>query len=125
MFARGMAQTEVAREIGSHTSDVSRIMSGRRALSASNRRTLARLFRCTEAVFLEPIDAPIPEPLMTRSKADQLPSLRERVYAVVEVLGPERIEAFLRFLASGSYKDLPADVVVRLREALKRWRASA
>jgi transcriptional regulator with XRE-family HTH domain len=122
MFARGMNQTEVARAIGSHTSDVSRIVSGRRSLSASNRRTLARLFRCSEAAFLEPVGAPVPEPIVPKRKAEELPSLRQRVYAVVEVLGPERIEGFLRFLATGSYLDLPADTVARLREALETWR---
>ena len=59
MFARALTQAEVAQRLGVHTSNVSRIMSGKDGLSPGRRRLLAHIFGCSEADFLSPVGSSI------------------------------------------------------------------
>jgi transcriptional regulator with XRE-family HTH domain len=119
MLARGMTQSDVARRMGMHTSNLSRIMQGKLALSPVNRRAFAEVMNCPEAAFLDRVGAPVPAPAVD-AEAEQPPDFNRRLQTVVAAFGAERVEGFLRFLAFGDYAGLPPDIVRRLRAILER-----
>jgi transcriptional regulator with XRE-family HTH domain len=119
MLARGMNQAEVARRMGAHTSNLSRIMQGKLTLTPVNRRALTEILNCPEAAFLDPVGAPVPMPTVDDAKTvEKPPDLDRRLQVVVTAFGADRVEALLRFLATGDYAGLPPDVVRRFRDIL-------
>lgn len=118
MLARGMSQSGVARRMGVHTSNLSRIMQGKLSLSPVNRRALAEILNCPESAFLDPVGAPVPMPIIDSAAVDKPPDFNRRLQVMVEAFGADRVEGFLRFLASGDYAGLPPDVVRRFRDIL-------
>lgn len=126
MVARGWMQKELAARGGWHTSNLSRILSGKTALSDINRRTLARLFQCSEGALLEPVGSPVPPPnaVEIAPAGATVPGFYIRLHAILRLLGIQRVEDLLLFLLAGDFTALPPKQAKRLRDVLRDVRKS-
>lgn len=116
MRQRGVSQAELARALGWHTSNLSRILAGKRELSRGALRPVANALQCEPANMVEPIGAPIPP----RSAVEPAvpPDFGRRIGAILTMLGLDRVEPLLEFLATGDYSSMPPPVARRLRNIL-------
>jgi DNA-binding Xre family transcriptional regulator len=120
MQHRGLRQADLARSIGWTTSNLSRIVQGKRELPRYARSLFATVLECSPADLLQSLDTPVPERRTGGDiKAASLPGFEQRLNAVLTMMGLERIEALLEFLTTGSYASMPAPVARRLRNILE------
>ena len=119
MRHRGVSQADLARTLGWHTSNLSRILSGKRTLSIAALNTVASALECTPGDLLRPVGTDIPPPPSGDAlKPLRSPNFELRLHAILTMLGL-RIEELLEFLTTGNYESLPAPIARRLRKILE------
>jgi DNA-binding Xre family transcriptional regulator len=117
MRARGVTQAELARTLGWHTSNLSRIVAGKRPLTSAALRPIAAALECSPGDLLHVIGAPISE----RDRAiatEPPPGFDRRLQAVLSLLGLETIEQLAEFMTTGNYDSWPQPIARRLRKIL-------
>jgi transcriptional regulator with XRE-family HTH domain len=121
MRARVLVQADVARRLNMDTANLSRMFSGKRPLSPTTRRALARVFGVTEAELLQPVGTPIPDSdEALRFSDDVIPTgVIRRIEVVLEALGLERLEEIVPFILVGDYSTLPPRVAKQFRDILE------
>jgi len=122
MLARGLTQKEVSDRLGWHTSNTSRIVSGKTMLSAVTRQMLARLFQCAEGDLLLPVGSAIPQRSAVRTpvSGQTVNEFNARLKALLTVLNIRRVEDLMLFLVAGDFTAMPPKLARQLSRELNR-----
>lgn len=126
MLSRELTQTEAAQRIGWHQSKLSRLLSGKLALTRTSRVHLARMLECEPEALDAPIGAEIPGVSFTTEpkRAAVADTLQTRLACLANLLGipPTNAESLMAYLIYGDTAGLPRRTQTRLLLAMQELR---
>src|SRR5664279_4893192 len=103
MRARGLTQVVLTERVGWHTSNLSRLMSGRISLTQANAEAMAEALECRVSHLYEQIGEPVPPRISKR--ADRKPPINGqaagfaiRLQALATALGAETPDDLLMYI---------------------------
>src|SRR5271169_912657 len=88
---RMISQTELGRAIGFDSSNMSRLVAGKRPISRAALLPIATALGCEPEVLRAPIGAPVP-PWVDLAAVEPPPDFTRRLKAIMSILGIESME---------------------------------